>query len=93
MTNRVFRSSRAAAEIDKIAAFLTEQSPRAAQRFEDALKRAYQILSEFPNAGPPGLRPGTRRLIVGSYIVSHRRRGNDVEIFAVRHASRGDARF
>jgi plasmid stabilization system protein ParE len=39
------------------------------------------------------LRPGTRRLIVGNYIVSYRRRGEDVEIFAVRYSRRSDARF
>jgi plasmid stabilization system protein ParE len=50
-------------------------------------------LSQFPNSGAPGLRPGTRRLIVDNYIVSYRRRDDEVEIFAVRHASRRDARL
>jgi plasmid stabilization system protein ParE len=40
-----------------------------------------------------GDRPGTRRLVVGNYIVSYRRRGENVEIFAVRDARRRDARF
>jgi len=91
MTIRVLRSSRAAAEIREIVTYLAEHSRPAAQRFLEALERAEQQLSQFPNSGAPGLVPGTRRLIVGSYIVSYRRRGVNVEIFAVRNARRRDA--
>jgi len=91
MTIRVLRSSRAAAEIREIVTYLAEHSLPAAQRFLEALERAEQQLSQFPNSGAPGLVPGTRRLIVGSYIVSYRRRGVNVEIFAVRNARRRDA--
>ena len=93
MTVRVFRSHRAGLEIEEIADYLVEHSPPAAERFLQALDRVQQQLSEFPNSGAAGARPGTRRLIVGDYIVSYRRREADVEIFAVRHASRRDARF
>ena len=92
MTIRVLRSTRAAAEIREIATYLGEHSAPAAQRFLEALERAEQQLSQFPNSGRPGLLPGTRRLVVGNYIFSYRRRGSDVEIFAVRHARRRDAR-
>jgi plasmid stabilization system protein ParE len=93
MTVRVFASPRATAEIDEIAAYLEEYSPAAAARFLEALARAYQMLSEHPGVGPAGTRPGTRRLIVGDYIVSYRRQRAEVEIFAVRHARRRDARL
>lgn len=93
MTIRVRRSRRADLEIDEIIEYLAEHSPPAAQRFAEALERAQRQLSEFPNSGAPGLAPGTRRLIVGDYVVSYRRRGENVEIFAVRHARRRDARF
>jgi plasmid stabilization system protein ParE len=92
MTIRVLRSNRAAAEIREIAAYLEEYSRPAAQRFLEALERSEQQLSQFPNSGAPGLLPGTRRIILGTYIVSYRRRGNEVEIIAVRHARRRDAR-
>ncbi|MGC2412546.1 MAG: type II toxin-antitoxin system RelE/ParE family toxin [Stellaceae bacterium] len=91
MMSRVFRSPRAGIEIDEIAAYLAERSLPAARRFLEALERAHQLLSEFPNSGAAGLSPGTRRLIVGDYILSYRRRG--AEIFAVRHARRRDARL
>jgi plasmid stabilization system protein ParE len=49
-------------------------------------------LATFPNSGAPGIIPGTRRLVVGDYTISYRRRGDVVEVFAVRHARRKDAR-
>jgi toxin ParE1/3/4 len=91
MTTRVVYSRRAVAEVEEITAFLAEHSQAAANRFARALERAEQQLSRFPNSGAPGLLPGTRRLILGNYVVSYRRRGNDVEILAVRHARRSDA--
>jgi plasmid stabilization system protein ParE len=92
MTSRVVYSRRAAAEVEEITASLAEYSHAAADRFSQALGRAEHQLSQFPNSGAPGPRPGTRRLIIGNYIVSYRRRGGDVEIFAVRHARRRDSR-
>jgi plasmid stabilization system protein ParE len=94
MTVRVFASRRAKIETEAIAAYLEEEfSAAAAARFLEALARAHQLLSEHPEVGPAGARAGTRRLIVGNYIVSYRRQPNEVEIFAVRHARRRDARF
>lgn len=89
----VVYSRRATAEIEEITAFLAEYSEPAARRFSEAIDRAEQQLAEFPNSGPMGLSPGTRRLIVGDYILSYRRRGANIEIFAVRHARRRDARL
>jgi plasmid stabilization system protein ParE len=93
MTINVRYSRRAAAEADEIIGYLQGYSERAALRFDEALKRAERQLANFPNSGAPGVRPGTRRLIIGNYILSYRRRGEDVEIFAVRHSRRSDARF
>jgi plasmid stabilization system protein ParE len=93
MMTGVVYSRRAGAEAEEIKAFLAEHSPSAAERFGQALGAAEQQLAQFPDSGAPGIRPGTRRLIVGNYIVSYRRRGEGVEIFAVRDARRRDARF
>jgi plasmid stabilization system protein ParE len=93
MTIRVVYSRRAAAEVEETTASLAEHSQAAADRFSRSLERAEQQLSQFPNSGAPGPLPGTRRLIVGNYVISYRRRGGDVEIFALRHARRGDARI
>src|SRR5213080_3820037 len=91
MSARVIRSRRAQAEIEETTAFLEEHSVPAMQRFLASLERAQQLLSEHPDIGTMGDRPGTRRLVVGNYIVSYRRRGDNVEIFAVRDARRRDA--
>ena len=93
MTTRVVYSRRAAAEAEEIDAFLAEHSPALAERFRQSLNRAEEQLEQFPDSGALGSRPGTRRLIVGDYIVSYRRQGAEVEVFAVRHARRRDARF
>jgi plasmid stabilization system protein ParE len=92
MIRGVAYSRRAAAEIEEIMASIVEYSSAAANCFAQAVERAEEQLSRSPNLGAPGVLPGTRRLVVGNYIVSYRRRGDDVEIFAVRHARRRDAR-
>jgi toxin ParE1/3/4 len=93
MTLKVRYSRRAAAEVEAATAYLRGSSESAAQRFAEALGWAERRLASFPNSGPPGIRPGTRRLIVGQYILSYRRRSPEIEIFAVRHARRRDAQF
>jgi addiction module RelE/StbE family toxin len=93
MTCHVFRSRRAEIEVEEIAEYLTAFSLPAAHRFLQALEQAQQHLSEYPDSGAPGTRPGTRRIVIGDYILFYRRRGPDVEIFAVRHARRRDSRF
>ncbi len=90
---RVGYSRRAAAEAEEIEACLAEHNPVAAERFRESLERAERQLEQFPNSGAPGMRPGTRRLVIGNYIVSYRRRGEAIEIFAIRDARRRDARF
>ena len=78
MTARVVYSRRAAAEAEVIEAYLAKHSARAAVQFREALERAERQLSAFPDSGVPGIRPGTRHLVVGAYIVSYRRRDADV---------------
>jgi plasmid stabilization system protein ParE len=69
MTQRVVYSRRAAAEVEEIMASLAERSSAAADCFSQAVEHAEQQLSRFPNSGAPGTLPGTRRLILGNYIV------------------------
>jgi addiction module RelE/StbE family toxin len=92
MNLRIVRSPRAAAEIREITLYLVEFSPPAAQRFLIAMQQAHERLGTFPNSGIASTVSGTRRLAIGDYIVSYRVRREDVQIFAVRHAKRRDAR-
>ena len=93
MNLRVVRSPRAAAEIRDIADYLVALSPAAASGFLEAMEAAQERLAAFPNSGTPGSVPGTRRLVIGDYIVSYRLRREIVQLFAVRHAKRRDARY
>jgi addiction module RelE/StbE family toxin len=92
MNLAVIRSPRATEDILTIVAYLAERSPVAARRFLDQLAQAQERLSAFPNSGTSGLVSAARRLVIGDYIVSYRVRREDVQIFAVRHAKRRDAR-
>ena len=92
MSFRVLRSPRATEEIREIATYLAAHSAPAARRFLDALREAHDRLAALPHSGAPGLLPGTRRIVIGDYILSYRVRRETVEVFAVRHARRGDAR-
>ena len=91
MNFRVGRTRRATADILGIVAYLAEHSDIAAMRFLDDLRKAEERLAAFPNSAASGLTTGTRRLVLGDYIVSYRVRREVVEIFAVRHAKRRDA--
>lgn len=91
MNFRIVRTPRASADILGVVAYLAEHSDAAAVHFLDDLRKAEERLAAFPNSGAPGLATGTRRLVIGDYIVSYRARREVVEIFAVRHAKRRDA--
>lgn len=72
-------------------AWLAERNPAAARavvtRFRDAQRR----LADWPGIARPGAIPGTRRLVVGPYVLTTRERGGVVEIIAIRHGRQRDA--
>jgi plasmid stabilization system protein ParE len=69
-----------------------------AKRFRDALAAAVRLLSKQPLAAPAGLRPGTRRLRNGNYLITYRpvfgrsRQVTHVVVLAIRVARQSDAR-
>lgn len=91
MNFRVVRTPRATAHVLLIVGYLAEYSETAAMCFLEDLRKAEKQLAKFPNSGAPGSVSGTRRLVIGDYIVSYRARRESVQIFAVRHAKRRDA--
>ena len=93
MRLRVVRLQQADEEIVQIATYLAEHSLPAAERFLLDLEMLQDRLAQFPNSGAAGLIPGTRRLVIGNYIVSYRQAGDAIQIFAVRDGRRRDARF
>ena len=92
MSHSVRFLKRASDWVRREAEYLDQRRPEAAHDFLAAIERAQRQLSEYPMSGPPGLIPDTRRLVVGPYILSYRVRRGVVEVFAVRHGRRRDAR-
>jgi plasmid stabilization system protein ParE len=71
--------------------YLVDRNVDAAARVVDMMQTARVNLSEHPELGRVGLIPGTRRLLVGPYMLTTRFRGGTVEIAAIRAARQGDA--
>lgn len=68
--------------------YLRERSPAAARRLLDKIAVARKNLGDYPLMGPVAedeLIPGTRRLVVGDYVLSYSAANDPVEIYAIRH--------
>jgi plasmid stabilization system protein ParE len=61
---KLFISPGAAADLERLRAFLADKDPRAAQRAVDILVRSIQSLALFPDRGLPSQVVGLRDLIV-----------------------------
>ena len=90
MARRVLLSARAQKWLHCEVANLAERSAPAARRLLERIKDARQ-LATFPRSGRPGLVPGTRRLVLGRYVLTYRRRGtDDLEIIDIRHGRQAE---
>lgn len=67
--------------------YIATDNPSLANRQIERVIAAVANLAEFPEAGRPGRRLGTRELVVGRspYLVAYRLRGNVIEILRVLH--------
>ena len=61
---RLVLSRAAAADIERLRAFLHDKNPAAAERAVDTLINAVDTLTTLPNRGRPSGIPGVRELIV-----------------------------
>ncbi len=73
-------------------AYLAERNALAAEKVAKRIRAARQTLAEHPNVGPPGFIPGTRRLVVGPYVLTVRLRGGTPEIIDIRHGRQADGK-
>ncbi|WP_305679468.1 type II toxin-antitoxin system RelE/ParE family toxin [Bosea sp. (in: a-proteobacteria)] len=82
--------SAARSDITRIFDYLDGQSPQARQMLEIVLKAALERLLQFPFAGTPTTRPGTRRLVVPPYpyAIFYRATTDAIIVIAVRHTAR-----
>jgi plasmid stabilization system protein ParE len=72
-------------------AYLAARNPEAAKKVAARFREARRNLVEYPGIAQIGLVPGTRRLVVGAYVLTVRERGGVMEIASIRHGRQGDA--
>jgi len=70
--------------------FISQDSPKAAQRMAERVREAVEYLVEYPNIGRQGRVLGTRELIVSGtpFIVVYRTHESSIQILRVLHHSR-----
>ncbi len=83
----------AAKHLDKIAGYISQDSPNNAVRFIEELTEAILSLSHFPlrcGIAPEGELRGSvvRQLVYGRYRVLFTVRESEVRVHGIRHASR-----
>jgi plasmid stabilization system protein ParE len=77
-------------DIEKIYAYLNQQSPSGAYNVSVAIYAATRFIAERPKASPPTEKPNVRVKVVRRYRykIFYRVIGDTVEILHVRHTSR-----
>lgn len=87
---KIVWSQHALRDLMEVEAFVADDKPEAARRLAQKIYLSVSQLSEFPEAGRPGRRPGTREVIVAGtpYWVPYRIRKRGIEVIAVLHGRR-----
>ena len=80
----------ACADLERVGAWIEQESPAAALRITREVYRAVAGLSRWPNRGRIGWVPDTRELVLTPlpYVVVYRVRESVVEILHIYHGSR-----
>ncbi|MFL5040676.1 MAG: type II toxin-antitoxin system RelE/ParE family toxin [Xanthobacteraceae bacterium] len=84
-------SQRAAADLERLHAFLLDKDPTVARRATGALAKAIQSLNSLPDRGRPSGIPGARELIVpfgrSAYVLryAHREQAGEIIILRIWH--------
>jgi toxin ParE1/3/4 len=81
---------RAIEDIEAIYAYIAADNPKTAKCVVDRIEKSVSRLQFMPLSGRPGVKKGTRLLVVPRvpYVVVHRVRGETVDIIAVLHTAR-----
>jgi plasmid stabilization system protein ParE len=90
MASRVHYAQQVQRFILDEATYLGARSKAAAFRFRTELKAAESHILDYPEIGPLGRTPGTRRLVIGPYVLVYRINGTDIEIIAMRHGRQAE---
>lgn len=76
--------------LDEEAAYLAQETPKAAHEFVQAMLMGLERVAEFPSMGKEGRIPGTREWIVPKwpYIVPYRIRDGRLQVMRIFHTRR-----
>lgn len=87
---RIVWADPALRDLEAARTYIALDKPGAAQEQMELVLMAVRRLAEFPAAGRPGRRPGTRELFVPRtpYLVAYRIRGEVIAILRVLHGRR-----
>ena len=75
-------------DLERLHAYIGEDDPDAAELEVNAVVAEVGRLGRFPGLGRPGRVPGTRELVVSSYIVAYRVKHDEVQVLRVLHSAR-----
>jgi plasmid stabilization system protein ParE len=92
MAKRPARLSKSALRwLEREIGYLAEKSPSAAKKLAQRIRDARTLLAEHPKGAQIGRIAGTRRFVVGPYVLSVRENDGVTEIVAIGHGRQGDA--
>lgn len=72
-------------------AYVAERNPAAARKIIEQFQVARRNLAQFPGMAQTGLIPGTRRIVVGDYVLTVRESHGEAEIVVIRSGRQGEA--
>jgi toxin ParE1/3/4 len=87
----VFITSEAEADLEQIAAYIAEQSPRSALKLVRELRQRCESLADAPRTYPLVPRyehSGTRRRPFGQYLIFYRVGEDAIEVIHILHGAR-----
>ena len=94
MTRRAFRQPRARWDIIEQAAYIGRNDPRAAERFQDAVQQAEQMLADMPGIRAPRSFRHLQNVRMwrvpgfAKHLIFYRPTAQGIEVIRVLHASR-----
>jgi len=85
---RVILTAQAVADLRSIRSYVSQDSPRAADRLGRQLVEACETLTTHPNRGRQGLEPGTREYVaISPYVIAYRVQPDAVYVLHIWHGA------
>ncbi|HYV36200.1 MAG TPA: type II toxin-antitoxin system RelE/ParE family toxin [Gemmataceae bacterium] len=84
-------SRRADADIERICDYIAENNPDAAERLDEKIHRAIQLLADFPGMGHTRPDVADKRYLfwaVGNYVIAYRVEKKELVVVRVLHGAR-----